>query len=146
MIKSPTGSDRCGINMLATGCAELRRWVSALTDTGITETTLEAFAKFDYATWPALCMLGFVWLGCHTHKVEVKLSGLVVDSVNERLMHGSIIDFSSVSHGLWISEFYSESGPLLIAACQTGVPSEGLDAKRSWIINLRACQEKLPCK
>lgn len=42
---------------------------------------------------------------CHTHKVEVKLSGLVVGSVNERLMHGSIIDLSSVSHGLWNREY-----------------------------------------
>lgn len=63
MIKSPTLSDRCGINMLATGCAELRRRVSAPTDTGITEAMLEAFAKFDYVTWPGQCMLGFVWLG-----------------------------------------------------------------------------------
>ena len=121
MIKSPTGSDRCGINMLATGCAELRRWVSALTDTGITEAALEAFAKFDYATRAlrSVCW-GFVWPGCHTHKVGARLSGLVADSVNERLMHGSITDFSSVSHGLWISEFYCESVPRLIAACQTG--------------------------
>ncbi len=79
--------------MLATGCAELRRRVSALTDTGITEGMLEAFAKFDYVTRPAQCMLGFM---CHPQKVEVKLSGLVVDSVNERLMHEGIIDFSSV--------------------------------------------------
>lgn len=60
MIKSPTVSDRCRINILAAGCAELRHWVSALTDTGITETMLETFAKFDYVTWPgqwALCSL-----------------------------------------------------------------------------------------
>lgn len=50
MIKSPAVSDRCRINMMAAGCAELRRWGSALTDTGITEATLEAFAKFDYVT------------------------------------------------------------------------------------------------
>lgn len=60
MIKSPIVSDRCRINMLATGCAELRRWVSALTNTGITEAMLEAFAKFDYVTWPALGMSGFL--------------------------------------------------------------------------------------
>lgn len=53
-------SDRCRINILATGCAELRRWVPALTDTGIIEAMLEAVAKFDYVTQPGQCTLGFV--------------------------------------------------------------------------------------
>lgn len=72
MIKSPTVSDRCRINMPAAGCAELRRGVSALTVTGITEAMLEAFAKFDYVIWPGQCMFGFVWLGV-TH-IEQKRS------------------------------------------------------------------------
>lgn len=55
-------SDRCGINIPATGCAELRHWVSALTDTEIIEATLEAFAKLYYLTGPGQCILGFVWL------------------------------------------------------------------------------------
>lgn len=66
MIKSPTVSDRCRINMLATGCAELRHWVSALTDTGITEAMLEAFAKFDYVTWPGQCIQALCGLVSHT--------------------------------------------------------------------------------
>lgn len=63
MIKSPTVSDRCRINMLAAGYAELRHRVSAVTATGITEAMLQAFAKFDYVTWPGQFMSGFVWLG-----------------------------------------------------------------------------------
>lgn len=93
MIKSPTVSDRCRINMLATGCAELRHRVSALTDTRITEAMLQGFEKFDYVTWPGQFMSVLCVAWYHTHKVGVKLSGLVVDSVNERLMHDSIIDF-----------------------------------------------------
>lgn len=59
-MKSLTRRDRCGINKLAAGCAELRRRVSAPTDTGITEVMLEAFAKFDYATRTEQWMSGFV--------------------------------------------------------------------------------------
>ena len=49
--------------MLATGRTELGHWVSELTDTGITEAMVEAFAKFDYVTWPGKYMFTFVWLG-----------------------------------------------------------------------------------
>lgn len=81
--------------MLATACAELRRWVSVRTNTGIIEAMLEAFAKFDYVIWPGkLVWLCVAWY--RTHRVEVRLSELVADSVNECLMHESIIDFASV--------------------------------------------------
>lgn len=62
-------SDICRINILATGCAELRRWVPTLTATGITEAMLEAAAKFDYATQPGQCADRL----CVTHRVEAKL-------------------------------------------------------------------------
>lgn len=79
MIKSPSVSDRCRINMQATGCAELRRGVSTLTE--IAEAMPEAFSKFDYVTqalYVRLCVAQ-----CHTHGLDVKLSGLVKGSVNE---------------------------------------------------------------
>lgn len=62
-------SDRCRINILATGCAELRRWVPALTATGITEAMLEVVAKFDYVTQAGQCAVGL----CVTHRVDAKL-------------------------------------------------------------------------
>lgn len=48
-------------------CAELRRWSSALTDTGITVAMHEAFAKFDYVIRPGQCLSGIVWAGV-THR------------------------------------------------------------------------------
>lgn len=81
MIKSPSVNDRCRINMQATGCAELRRWVSTLT--GFAEAMPEAFSKFDYVTqavYVRLCVAQ-----SHTHRVDIKLSGIVQGSVNEHL-------------------------------------------------------------
>lgn len=67
----------------------------------------------------------------------MKLSGLAVDGVNERLMHERIIDFSSVLHGLWNSEldFALKVSHLLIAVMSSWCTViVGLDAKKSWII------------
>lgn len=60
-------SDRCRINILATGCAELRHWAPALTATGNRSgSLLEAVAKFDYVTSPGQCAVGL-----HvTHRVD----------------------------------------------------------------------------
>lgn len=114
VIKSPTVSGRCRINILATGCAELRHWVSALSDNGITKATLEAFAKFDYVTWPGRFTAGWKRLGM-TQNVEVKLSELAESSVNGRLL--KIIFFIRATQigelGIWLdseSELSFNSG------------------------------------
>lgn len=62
-------SDRCRINILATGCAELRHWAPTNCHWDRGGSLLEAVAKFDYVTPPGQCAAGL----CVTHRVDAKL-------------------------------------------------------------------------